>query len=352
MTSTTTPRPIAAEPALGQTVTRLLTDYADASSQDVWQRLLQLGIAEVGAQGQGPGGPVDACGLLAIAGYHARSLPMAEAGLLGRWLAERAGWTLQDDATLTVAPPDATPLVAAAHTGPIELTWHDVPWLPAATSILAPVLTDAGEYAVHLTPDEVKHGDGANLAGEARSSVIATVSLDSSSVAAVPDGTCHALRARGALSRAALIAGSLRRSVALAATHAASRTQFGKPLSKFQAISHLLAVAAEHAALADAAVRVAAEALEQDPADPTQRVAIARAVTHSAVRVVTRNTHQVFGAMGVTKECELSEHTVRQLSWDNEWGLAAEHTARFTEDVLTHSDDFWVAFTRTTPTPN
>ena len=75
----------------------------------------------------------------------------------------------------------------------------------------------------------------------------------------IPNTVAREVRLRSGLARAAQTLGALERAVQLAIDHSIARQQFGRSISKFQAVQMLVAEAAEEAALARAAVEYAIE---------------------------------------------------------------------------------------------
>lgn len=328
MTEIGRPPLIGADALLTQTVERLLDErcppeVAHASEvfgradADLWKHLSATGLTTVGREpGRADGGIVDAMAVLRACGTHAAPVPIAEHGVLASWLAQRAGLDLPGEMCTVpiVDPSDRLRIVDGVVSGRLA----SVPYAGSATH-LAVAVADAGdrEWLAIEAMDQVNIDASHNLAGEPRD----IVDIDAgSTIAALPPGTLAALRRRGVLSRVALMSGAMSRAVQLSATYAHDRRQFGRTLFTFQAVQHLLAFAAEHAANVETACWVAADALATDEDDPYHRVDIARVVAHEAMEVVSRHSHQVFGAIGVTKEHELHLHTRRLWAWDLEWG--------------------------------
>ncbi|RZM02912.1 MAG: acyl-CoA dehydrogenase [Variovorax sp.] len=112
---------------------------------------------------------------------------------------------------------------------------------------------------------------------------------------------------------AALLAGALARTFEITLQYGNDRVQFGKPIGRFQAIQHQLAVMAELVA----ASRVAAEAAFQGggamPAP--MAAALAKARASDAVSACAGIAHAVHGAIGVTQEYDLQLHTRRLHEW-------------------------------------
>ncbi len=160
----------------------------------------------------------------------------------------------------------------------------------------------------------------ANIAGEPRD----TVTIDSAhSGTPVADAVVDQLLLRGALIRAVQTSAALDRILDLSITHTTERTQFGRPLAKFQAIQNLVADIAAEAALTRAATEAAlSEAVRTDWSAPNLDVlvAVARSCAGHAASIVVRNAHQVHGAIGTTREHRLHEFTNPALAWRSEFG--------------------------------
>jgi acyl-CoA dehydrogenase len=124
-----------------------------------------------------------------------------------------------------------------------------------------------------------------------------------------------------AVLRSLQMAGSLAQVLALCIDYANARTQFGKTIGKFQAIQHLLAELAEHAAAAHVASGFAARQFDRGNAEAAERGAAVAKIR--AGRAATRGAaiaHQVFGAIGITDEHILHSHTRRLWQWRAEAG--------------------------------
>ena len=114
------------------------------------------------------------------------------------------------------------------------------------------------------------------------------------------------------------MAGALERTLEYALTYANERVQFGRPIGKFQAIQHLLAVLAGHVAASSAAADAAVEASETAPDE--FMVAVAKARIGEAAGKSAEIAHQVHGAMGYTREHNLHYVTRRLWAWRDEFG--------------------------------
>jgi len=129
-----------------------------------------------------------------------------------------------------------------------------------------------------------------------------------------------------------LVGRGLRSAVQLAVDHSIARHQFGRSLSKFQAVQMLVAEAAGEAALARTAVEHAVEVIEtRGILSESAELAVAdsRACIGLAARVVARNAHQVHGAIGSTLDHQLRHFSLRASAWRNEYG-----TQRYWKEVV------------------
>jgi acyl-CoA dehydrogenase len=155
-----------------------------------------------------------------------------------------------------------------------------------------------------------------NLAGEPRP----TLGVDTMQrVASAPLPHAKELLTRyGALARSAQMAGALERALELSLQYANERVQFGRPIGKFQAVQHLLAVQASHAAAASAAFEAALDFGGDHP--DALPVAIAKARISEAAGQGADIAHQVHGAMGFTREHVLHNVTRRLYAWRDEYG--------------------------------
>ncbi len=108
---------------------------------------------------------------------------------------------------------------------------------------------------------------------------------------------------------AAQMAGAMQRVLEMTLQFANDRQQFGRPLGKFQAIQHQLAVMAEQVLAARMAAQIGCSALA------TINAAIAKARTSEAAVEVTALAHSIHGAMGFTADHDLQLFTRRLHSW-------------------------------------
>jgi len=123
--------------------------------------------------------------------------------------------------------------------------------------------------------------------------------------------------------RSVQIAAAMDGALSLSIDHVSAREQFGRPLSKFQAIQHQLAVAASHVASANMAISQACAALNDDIENAWHEAVIAKVQIGESIEEATSAFQQVHGAMGYTMEYDLHHYTRRLWAWRD--ALGNEH---------------------------
>lgn len=310
-------------------VSPALLAAAEAGSwpEAAWRTIEEAGLSRAllpeAAGGYGVA-PAEALSILDEAGAHAVPLPLAETMLAG-WLLAGAGLEMPDG-PLSAAPVRAADALALTRTEAgwrIEGTVRRIPW-GRNVAALAAVAIHRGRPMVALVPrDGWQVEPGTNLALEPRDTLVIDSPLPDAAVA--PGGAeAVQLRAVGAALRSRQISGALARLVEISTRYALDRTQFGRPIGKFQAVQHNLAVLAGAAAAATAAADGAAEAIA-----PVRPLAIAAAKQRcgEAASQGAAIAHQVHGAIGFTYEHSLHYLTKRLWSWRDEFGNEAEWAA-------------------------
>ena len=128
----------------------------------------------------------------------------------------------------------------------------------------------------------------------------------------------------GAFLRVAQSAGALDAALAMSIEHTNTRVQFGKPLSKQQAVQQNLAIFACEAAAVNVAGQTAARSLDfavaSDFGDALFEIAAAKLRTNKAIGIGTSIAHQVHGAIGFTQEYGLHPLTRGLMQWRSEFG--------------------------------
>ena len=139
------------------------------------------------------------------------------------------------------------------------------------------------------------------------------------------------------------MAGALESVLEMSVRYAMDRSQFGRPISKFKAIQHQLAVLAGESAASTMAAHSIVTALENLVETD---IAIGKARIGEAVSVCTDIAHQVHGAMGYTMEHSLNHRTRRLWSWRNDYGSERFWQKQVGQAFLgTHADALWSTIT-------
>lgn len=267
----------------------------------LWRQLDQLGLTRLtGPEQRGGAGASwwEAAALLGLAAGAGAAVPLAEHDVLGGWLLEAAG--LDEGTGLrTVAVPDAAGTASC------------VPWARSVDSIVALWPTGAGGRVAPVPIERVDVTERRNLAGEPADGVRFNLA-DLRSGCEVPPAVAEQYRLRWALARCAQIAGAMSRITDVVLDHVNQRSQFGRPIGRFQAVQALVADLAAEAALARSATDAAvAQAVMcgWEAAGLPFTVAVAASTVGHAATVVVRNAHQAVGAIGATLEHELPSLT-------------------------------------------
>ena len=282
------------------TAEKIFTDHCDKNLWDateqgafpteLWQQLVANGFHQLGSPNSGTQ-TKDLFAFLKVCGRFAAPLPMAEILLANQWLGASA--PAQGFASIGTQAGD---------------TLVQVPWGRQATLTIG---VEAGSHEVSVFNSATLQQRGANLAGEARDTMIAGAAIQRVELDDAP-------YTQMALARTNLMAGCLQAVLDLGLQFAAERSQFGRSISKFQAIQHSLAVVGTEVAASQRAADAGVDAMGTERFE--QEVAAAKARVGEAVGVVAEQVHQVHGAMGYTYEHRLHHFTRRLWAWRDEWG--------------------------------
>ena len=325
-----------ADPLIVDTTARMLTELCGpevvtAAEEGTWPEPLWDALEESALTrawiAETLGGPgtslVDGFAVVRLAGTHAVPAPLAET-LLAGWLASDAG--LEAPAgPLAVLPVDGASTIrlqgdalSGAATG--------VPFARGCGHLV--VVFECGDDGgsvqgvAIVDRAECPVEPGTSLAGEPNDTVLfdGVVPIAHSAPGAVD----HAdrLRRMGAVMRAQQMAGALEGCLEQSLRYAADRRQFGRPIAKFQAVQHNLAVLAGEVAAATTSADAAASAIARHGIEGDRTfVAVATAKIRSgqAAGAGAGIAHQVHGAMGFTREYSLQHRTRRLWAWRDEF---------------------------------
>lgn len=287
----------------------------------LWRALQETGLDRLTSTPDLAATPADAAVVLRGLARHAAAVPIAETDLMACWLVRKAGFEAPPG-PLTVAIAQG-----AMSNGTIAGTAARVPWAQQAAAVVLAVRTaDALHVGIMHEPEiEVSH----NLAGEPCGTVEFTISVDQ--LIALPMPIAAELSCRGAWARCCQTIGALDAAAELTVAHTRERSQFGRPLSAFQAVQHALATMAGDIERARAVTTTAVAAVDEygfGASQTQQAVTVAKVVLGQVVDPVTTIAHQLHGAIGVTAEHPLWLATLRAQAWIDEFGSTTEHAHR------------------------
>jgi acyl-CoA dehydrogenase len=266
----------------------------------------------------------DALAALRVSARHSAPVPFAET-LLASWLLGGAGLAAPEG-PLTIAPVVAGERLHLTRNGAgwqLKGRATRIPFARHATSVAVVADADGATMVASVEVARATQTPGANIAREPRDTLDFDCALPADAVAPVAKGlTSLDVRAFGAALRTVQIAGALSQALDLTVRYAQERVQFGKPIGKFQAVQHSIAMLAAHAAAAGAAADMAAEAAgyEMDPLV----IGAAKTRAGEAASLGAALAHQMHGAIGFTHEHLLHFSTKRLWSWRDEFGKESE----------------------------
>ena len=303
----------------GDRVTKeLLTQFdTDGSDSGLWDEVEAQGLTRplVSEENGGVGGEWrDAHVLLYASGFHCAPVPVGET-ILATWLAEKAGLPVPDGVTTVIDGRESLKLSGDKLSG----TAGRVPWARKAGQAVVIAEDDAGPKIGLLDLGQAKQiKEGENVAKEPRDDVV----LDGAAVQVAPlpnDVPADGILLYGAMVRAAQLAGALEKVLQQAVQYANERTQFGRPIGKFQAIQQELSKTAGEAAASGVIAEAPFAALDEgQPAEFL--IAAAKARASEAAGLAASVGHQTHGAIGFTYEHSLHFATRRLWSWRAEFG--------------------------------
>jgi acyl-CoA dehydrogenase len=315
------------------TATRIFTDLCEAATinaaeEGTWPEALWNAIEENGLSLTwvpdrlgGVGAEIsDGFAVLRIAGRHAVPVPLSET-LMAGWLLTQANIDVPAG-PMTVAPIYEDGNLTIDRDGKLQGRSRDLPFARNAQHIAVLARLNGAPTVALVETAGLAIAPNSSLAGEPRD----TVSFDGAVVKQMmpaPGLDLASVVRFGAAVRAQQMAGALEHILDQSVQYAQDRVQFGRPISKFQAVQHNLAQLAGEVAAAGAAADAASEAIAHygiTGAVVTAEVAVAKVRVGEAASTGAAIAHQVHGAIGFTKEYTLHHATRRLWAWREEFG--------------------------------
>ncbi len=329
--------------------TKEVVDRAERGGfpSELWQAVAETGVPLAVLPEEAGGSGVewaDGMAALRVAGRFAAPIPLGET-IIAAWVAASAGLE-PSDGPMSIAPVRREDRLSLERDG---TGWRlsgratRVPWGSQVSRLVLLADGPGGEMVVALDgTNSAEVTRGRNIAGEPRDTIAFNgVPISADAVAPAKGGVDRGeVYRRGALARAMLMAGAMERAFETALTYVQERQQFGRPISKFQAVQQNMAVLGGQVAAAVAAAEGGAEGLAHP--DPEMRellIAIAKTRVGDAATLASEIAHQVHGAIGFTQEYSLQLSTRRLWSWRDEFGGEAEWGARVGAIVCARGGD-------------
>lgn len=279
---------------------------------DLWKEIEEMGLPLIAVPDEkgGVGGTLaDMLALLRLAGSHAVPVPLAETALANLLIASAGGGPKAGPATLVLG--DLKP-AGGRLSGKVDR----VPFASVADRFVA---VAGGTLAV-IAKANAKVEARPSHAGEPYGTVIFDNAPTEFSGAS-PVGTDRALEL-AAVVRAMQMAGAADKVLATTVEYCKQRVQFGRPISTFQAIQHMLAELASCVAATIASAEAAARDADEGGLVDGGRFSIAAAKSQASdfAQRIAAIAHQSMGAMGFTHEHILHHYTRRLWVWRRDFG--------------------------------
>lgn len=320
----------------------------------IWTQLGATGFTTIGIPETADGDGATLADVLAIVAVAARRgalTPLIEHTVLASWLAASAGYTLAS-AIASAAVGTSCSVRSLDGTAVLHGTVTDIAYAGDADTLVLLLPPEPGAEGSTVAVVAMS-GPGVVVAAEAdlTGASIGDVTFEDVPVlfhGASPVSLDEFAR-RGALAYATATAS------AAAAVHdhtlryTSERTQFGRPLAKFQAVQQRLAQLAALTTMMEIAVD-AATAADDTPEDPHVATAAAKVVTAMSAHPVAAAGHQIHGAIGTTSEHRLGRFTTSLWSWRDRHGSEGFWAGALASRILDDGVDVWdvVVGTRST----
>ncbi|MCD4525168.1 acyl-CoA dehydrogenase [Nocardioides sp. cx-173] len=298
---------------------RAAAEDPGARFEDVWARVLEMGVATIGlpeSAGGGGGSVLDVAVALEACAHELVPGPLLSTAVAAALLGE--------------TPTAAQALARGARFG-LQLAGSEVMWdAPGATHLL---VGDDDHWAV--VPAET--AQGTPLAGVDLSRRLGSARVDHRAEGAVPVPrlTADVVRRTAVTLAAAEAAGVARWCLQTAVDHAKVREQFGQPIGAFQAVKHLCAEMLETAEAVTAVAWDAAAVAFEDDEQWALATDVAAAVAFDGAVSVAKACIQVLGGIGFTYEHDAHLYLRRALTLRGLLGDADAAAERLTARAVT-----------------
>lgn len=228
---------------------------------------------------------------------------------------------------LRVWSPSPTDVTATGSGDSWTLTGTKAPvrYAPVATHLVVSAATDSGTGIFFLAPPG---GTGEELLLEATP---ATLLAQGPSA----DAALREALALGGVVLCAEAVGAMEEALRMTTEYLGTRTQFGRTLASFQALTHRAADMYAQLELARSATLYAAMVADERPLD-VDHVLRARVVVDGAARLIGQEAIQMHGGIGVTAEHPVGHLTARLTALTRTWGDRRSHLAELATRIGAH----------------
>lgn len=305
---------------------------------ELWNTLSENGMMTVAVPeelGGSDGDYDDALSILRLAGKYSAPIPLAET-YMANWLLAGYGVPANNEILTISYEKEIQPFQFHKDGDGWTVTGKakNVPWARFAEKLLVLGETAEGYVLALLNLENAKITLGKNMAGEARDHVVFDHVFinDCLSISIDKNEFEKKVLYSGALTKIVLMAGALERTLEVTINHTEERSQFGRPIHRFQAVQHHLALIAGETAAAGIAANYAVDSFGKNPF--SKEIALAKIRVNEAVGKANPIAHQVLAAIGFTYEHTLHHSTRRLWAWRDEFGTESDWEQVITEELL------------------
>ena len=297
---------------------------------DLWKGLQESGLLLMGVreeQGGHGGDCTDGFRLIQLAGKYSAPIPLAET-LISNWVLAELGMEANDA---------VKSLSCLFEPGKNGLTFDgicvsgkipSVPYGRHAEYVIAFLKVDQEIELLKIPVSLTMIEKTANLAGEPRDTLyINQLALHQLEHMSIPNAVYERAAFLGAAARVAQMTGAMERIMELVIEHVETRYQFGRPLSRQQAIQHHIASLAGELAAAKTALQNAVSSVHDTRFAP--EIALAKIRLNEGAGQFAKIAHQILAAIGFTHEHSLHYSTRRLWSYRDEFGTEADWSNTF-----------------------
>jgi acyl-CoA dehydrogenase len=307
---------------------------------DLWKEIEEMGLPLIAVpeEQDGVGGTLaDLMAMLRVAGEHAVPVPVAETALANLLVASAGGRPASGPSTVALGD-------LSLQGGRVSGKVARVPFAGVAERFVSIVATGGKSTLVVLPRDAVEIEDAPSHAGEP----YGAVTFDNATPEFSADSPVSADRALelAALARTMQMAGAADKVLVTATEYCKQRVQFGRPISTFQAIQHMLAELASYVAATIASAESASRDADEGGLENGGSFSIAAAKTQASdfAHRIAAISHQSMGAMGFTHEHILHHYTRRLWVWRRDFGSESYWGAKIGESFArAGKDELWPA---------